>query len=105
MGVIRESTGLTEQGDHTCNNQSNTSATVGQNEDSSSATASTGTCSSIDNSTAMITSTNTSANISHSLSMGIDPKLKGRIWEGQFIEFHSLINNQENSKMEVVERS
>lgn len=40
--------------------------------------------------------------ISRPLSLGIDEKIKGKIWSNQFIEFSSLFQNHDSDKLELV---
>ena len=45
------------------------------------------------------------ASISRPLALGFDEKIKGKIWANQFIEFKSLLQNNESEKIEIVEDS
>ena len=41
--------------------------------------------------------------ISRPLALGIDEKVKGKIWANQLVEFQSLLQNRESEKIEIVE--
>ena len=41
--------------------------------------------------------------ISRPLALGIDEKVKGKIWLNQLVEFQSLLQNRESEKIEIVE--